>query len=273
MLVTILGSAQDGGVPQVGMRPGIGPWRTASSIAVASGESFFLFDASPDLRMQQRSLLEESGYAERAGDAFDGIFLTHGHMGHYSGLVHFGKEAHAPHGIPLYGTESMLGFLQSNEPWASLIGGGYLAPVPVEPATPVTVRDLTVTAVTVPHRAEHTDTVAWSISRGWSILYLPDIDAWEQWPQAEETLEAHDVCLIDATFFAADELGEGRERSIPHPTVRNTVDRWGHLASTRRLILTHINSTNPIADPGSSEAMWTKDSGFEIARDGMLLSG
>jgi pyrroloquinoline quinone biosynthesis protein B len=167
----------------------------------------------------------------------------------------------------------MVEFLRANQPWASLLDDGYLLAEAVEAGETATVAGLGVTPVRVPHRGEHTDTVAWSIAGDWSLLYLPDIDDWGAWPAAVEILGRHDVCLLDGTFFDDDELTGRSQDDVRHPTVRDTVRRWPDLPSTRRVVLTHLNNTNPIADPQSPEAMWTKDSGFEIADDGMLLTG
>ena len=58
-----------------------------------------LLDVSPDIKQQQVNLLnEQPAYKARyernstpVPPPFDFIALTHAHMGHYAGLVHFGK--------------------------------------------------------------------------------------------------------------------------------------------------------------------------------------
>lgn len=176
--VIILGSAQDGGLPQLGA---IHPLdkrainepnfrRTAASIAVVSSDGHsLLIDASPDLRYQHfQTLLSQSEYQNyhnennRSQPLFNGIVLTHAHIGHYAGLVHFGKEAANSSGIPTYVTPSMATFLQSHAPWKQLITIKNLnleevTPKPYNEATPITVWDgLQIKLFTVPHRAEFT---------------------------------------------------------------------------------------------------------------------
>ena len=62
----------------------------------------------------------------------------------------------------------------------------------------------------------------------------------------------------------------GRNLSdIPHPLVGDTIERFGHLAADRRMILTHINHSNPIGRPDSHQAHAVEAAGFEVATDFM----
>ena len=265
----VLGSGQDGGSPQVGSTNRGNAERTASSIAIVSDmHDPILFDASPDLRRQYQRLCEYTGTTPN----LDAVFITHAHMGHYAGLVHFGKEAAATENLPLFAPESVLSFLGSNQPWASLLSEGHLLPIPMDDAA-ATMGGLSVTAIPVPHRAEFTTTVAYSISideRPW-VLYLPDIDGWDEWPEAEQVIAQHRVALLDASFTSPDEL-PGREISqIKHPLVPDTIDRFAHLARDRSIILTHINQSNPLGDADAAITAHSRDRGFLIAYDGMVL--
>jgi pyrroloquinoline quinone biosynthesis protein B len=58
------------------------------------------------------------------------------------------------------------------------------------------------------------------------LFYCPDIDRWEAWEQdIRAVVDAHNVALLDATFFSGAEL-PGRDMSkIPHPLVTDTVAR------------------------------------------------
>ncbi len=262
MRVTVLGSAQDGGLPQSGsahpideaVRRGDLPARTASSLVVETPNARLLLDASPDLRSQ---------WADRSGMP-DAVVLTHGHIGHYTGLVHFGKEAANAAGVPLLVTPSMAEFLRSHEPWRSLVVAGH---VELRVGFEHEGWGTTVRLLTVPHRAEHTDTVA--VSVGGEILYLPDIDSWEQWPLAREVVGAHAVAFLDATFWSPDEI-PGRDLSeIPHPFVPDTLERFGDLDT--RVVLTHLNHTNPLCDPGSPQAAEVAAAGWTVAYDGMRV--
>ena len=89
----ILGTVQDGGSPHIGcskvccnsLNAEQKKERKVTSIAVIhpKSNSSLLFEASPDIISQWKELDGTSPV----------IFLTHAHMGHYSGLVHLGREA------------------------------------------------------------------------------------------------------------------------------------------------------------------------------------
>ncbi|MCB1246258.1 MAG: hypothetical protein KDB69_03215 [Acidimicrobiia bacterium] len=280
----VLGSGQDGGSPQLGRTGGVGPDRTASCVAVVSPlGSVILLDITPDIRHQGRRLLEWRGYPNGRSTFIDGIAITHAHMGHYAGLVHFGREAMASSAVPLWGTPSMLGYLTVNEPWASLFDTVDRAGLPAVPhlsgipfTTSVPVDDsLTIRPIHVAHRAEFTDTVAISVEIDddpW-LLYLPDIDDWDGLDDVDEVVGRHGVALLDATFASADELMGRAITDIPHPLVPDTIDRFRDLTDSTTIVLTHINHSNPLADPRSSIHALAVDAGFIVATDGLALEG
>jgi pyrroloquinoline quinone biosynthesis protein B len=267
----VLGAGQDGGSPQFGRTLGRGAPRSASSVAVIADGGVALLDASPDLRMQFATLVGLIG-DRPARSPFDVVCITHGHMGHYAGLVHLGKEAAATRETPLYAPHSVLSFLLANEPWRSLFVDRHVLSVPSDEA-PFSLGEVAIRAIDVPHRSEHTTTVAFSIEVNgdpWA-LYVPDVDSWDAWPRAEETLSAHSLCLVDATFSSRDEVA-GRDLSdIPHPLVTDTIERFAHLTGDRRIVLTHINHSNEVADPTSAVARRAISAGFMIAHDGLVL--
>lgn len=265
----ILGSGQDGGSPQVGTAASPGLARSASSIAVLSDDgTVLLFDVSPDIRLQYQRLVAHCGHAP----PLDGVFVTHGHMGHYAGLVHFGKEAASVHGLPLFAPESVLEFFEENEPWASLFAGEHLVPVATNDATAM-IGGITVSAIPVPHRGEFTATVGYSIAIDgvpW-VFYVPDIDGWDEWPEAAEVFSRHEVCLLDATFSSPDELPGRDIAAIKHPLITDTITRFNHLTNDHTMILTHINHSNPLGDPDAAITAEACDLGFLIAYDGLVI--
>jgi pyrroloquinoline quinone biosynthesis protein B len=96
------------------------------------------------------------------------------------------------------------------------------------------------------------------------LLYLPDIDAWQQWLDAEETLAGVDVALVDASFYSREELG-GRA-PVAHPLVTDTLQRFADLPC--ELILTHLNHTNPVLDEGSAAHTAVLTAGVSVAYTG-----
>jgi len=265
----ILGSGQDGGSPQVGHRRAAGLDRSASSIALCDDDgSVLLFDASPDIRLQYHWLAEHLD----TEPTLDAVFVTHGHMGHYSGLLHFGMEAAATISLALFAPETVITFLERNQPWASLLSSGHLVATPME-SNVVTIGPFSVTALPVPHRDEHTDTVAFSVEvegRPW-LLYLPDIDSWSAWPDAERVIASHRVALLDATFSSATELPGRDLDAIRHPLVPDTIERFSHLTSDHMIVLTHINHSNPLGRPDAQITKTAADQGYLVAYDGLVI--
>ncbi len=276
--VYILGSGQDGGLPQFAARtePNLNAHADASrqrlgpSICVLDDDGrCFLIDVSPDIKQQEARLLELPAYKSRPpGNPFDALLLTHAHMGHYAGLVHFGREAANTRDLPVYVTPKMSEFLATNAPWDQLVSLGNIRLENAD-ATITPWDGLTVRTFLVPHRGEYTDTLGISING--TLLYVPDIDGWAQWADARAEVERHAVCLLDATFWDAGELPNRNLSEISHPFVTDTLEFFGDLAHGRRIVLTHLNHSNPLCDPDSAEAETARSAGFEIAHEMMVF--
>ncbi|WP_262910800.1 MBL fold metallo-hydrolase [Wocania arenilitoris] len=58
----------------------------------------WLFDATPDITEQIKRL---SNHLDNI-KVIDGVFLIHAHIGHYTGLMYFGREALGGNNIPVY---------------------------------------------------------------------------------------------------------------------------------------------------------------------------
>jgi pyrroloquinoline quinone biosynthesis protein B len=237
---------------------------------IAASGAVVLFDASPDIRVQSQMLLESPLYPTGRDSLVDSVFITHAHMGHYAGLLHFGKEAAAANNTPLFATHRFLTFMEGNEPWATLVDSGYLDSNPINGLNATIDTEIAITAIPVPHRDELSDTVAFSVwvkGDPWA-LYLPDIDDWPSWPDAEFEIARHDVVLLDATFSGPGELGGRDMRSIGHPLVVDTIERFAHLTVNTQIVLTHMNHSNPLGDPSSTITQQALDAGFTTAYDG-----
>lgn len=280
--VIVLGSIQDGGLPQAGCwterceRARRDP-RYVASLAVVEESSgrAWLVDASPDL-VRQMDMIPGDAFRRRASRRrpFEGILLTHAHMGHYLGLALLGREALAIQPTPCYCTEAMADFLTGNGPWSLMVSEGRLDLRVLTPGVPVSLaRGLEVTALTVPHRDEFSDTVAF-ILRGErsSLLYLPDIDSWNDWTRdIADVVAAVDVAMLDASFYSLAELPGRNPSEVPHPLASDTMQRLGHLTRDHRIVLTHLNNSNPLLDDGPERAA-ALDAGFEVARAGQRFA-
>jgi pyrroloquinoline quinone biosynthesis protein B len=273
--VIVLGIAQDGGRPQAGCRRQCcaagQPERHPACLAIVDPRAGhrWLIDATPALPAQLRMLDETTGITERV---IDGVFLTHAHIGHYTGLIHLGREAMAVEHVPVWCGDRLRQMIAAHDPWRRLIEHGH---VTVHPDDTVHLADdITVRALPVPHRDEISDTVGYMISGPTrSVLWLPDIDSWEAWDQVgthlEDILDTVDIAWIDATFWDDDEL-ERDMSLIPHPRARATLER---LSSSRpdlldRVRFVHLNHTNPLLDPMSSQTHTTEAAGARVSAQG-----
>ncbi len=282
--IQVLGIAQDAGYPQANCYAPhcLRAWedgdlrRLASSIAVVdeASRSKYLFDATPDIREQL--------YALRLAAPDDqytlqGIFLTHAHIGHYTGLMHLGHEASSSQLVPVYAMPRMREFLATNGPWDQLVRYGNIRLEALTDAQTVVLGDdLSVTPFLVPHRKEYSETVGYRIDGpNRSAVFIPDIDKWERWEtNIRSIVRSTDYALVDATFYADGEL-PGRDMSkVLHPFVAETMRLLDDLTAEEksRVIFIHMNHTNPLLIDGSPQQAEVEKRGFRFARAGMRLA-
>jgi pyrroloquinoline quinone biosynthesis protein B len=282
--IVVLGIAQDAGYPQANcyqphcMRAWENPEfkRLASSIAVIDPQGMrkYLFDATPDMREQ---LFRLHTIAPDPQFTLGGVFLTHGHIGHYAGLMHFGHEASGSINVPVYAMPRMRSYLSNNGPWDQLVNFQNIRLFNLEDGENVSLSDrLAVTPMLVPHRDEYTETVGFRIDGpNKSALFIPDIDKWDRWDTSiRDLVRSVDYALLDATFFADGEL-PGRDMSgIGHPFVSESMRLFADMTEDEksRVIFIHLNHTNPLLIEGSAEREEVESRGFRIARPGMTLS-
>lgn len=279
----VLGAGQDAGAPQIG-NPQDPAWEdpslrlTPTSIALVDHDAGqrYLFEATPQIT-SQLNLLDK--LAPSSGDSLSvsGVFLTHAHIGHYAGLMFFGREAAGASGVSVYAMPRMTDYLQSNGPWEQLIDLQNIEMMTLKDRVPMALsEDLSVTPYRVPHRDEYSETVGYVIkTKGKNTLFVPDIDSWDEWDaefdlRLEDMLEHVDFAFIDATFYDDHEL-PGRDMTlIPHPRVEATMDRLANQpAKVRsRVQFIHYNHTNPIRFPDAEETQDVYARGFQIARSG-----
>jgi len=219
-----------------------------------------------------RSLLDPDRRAAlRLRRPVDGIFLTHGHMGHYAGLLHLGFEAAHTDAIPVFGTQTMVDLLATQAPWKQLVAKKEIVPQALSERAPTTIGEVVVRAVHVPHRAEFTDTVGYIIEGPRrTALYLPDVARWEEVPNVPTLLKGVDLLLLDGTFYSGDELPGRDLAEIGHPLVEDSMARLQPRVDSGALevVFIHLNHTNPLLDAGSTARLHTESRGFKVAERG-----
>lgn len=250
----VLGVAQDGGYPHIGCAraccqaaDSLPPQLvTALALADPASKKWWLFEATPDITKQLnlfRDLTENKFHYLP-----EGIFLTHAHMGHYTGLMYLGREALGAKGVPVFAMPKMATFLRQHGPWSQLVTLKNIVLNQMQENKPTILSDeITVVPLTVPHRDEFSETVGFRIVVGSKkYLFIPDIDKWQKWPRSiRSEVQQVDIAFLDATFYSTDELPGRSLAEIPHPTVQETlalIPKEGH----PKIHFIHFNHTNPL---------------------------
>ena len=277
----VLGTAQDAGYPQAACIKsccarhweGNEPKRGVVSLGIhdPASRQLWLIEATPDFREQWHTLQQrEPGKTQP-----DGILLTHAHMGHYTGLLHLGREVMGADSVLVWAMPKMQQFLSQNGPWSQLVelGNIVLKPLEADRATSLGT-GLTVMPWLVPHRDEWSETVGFVIEGPRNrVLFLPDIDKWDRWDRdLAEVLRSVDYALIDATFFKNGELPNRDMREIPHPFVEETISLLMDLPTSEKskVYFIHMNHTNPLLWQESAREEVRK-MGFHVAEEGMII--
>ena len=273
--VLVLGVAQDGGVPQAGSGVVDVIERRVVSLALVEPETGrrWLFDCSPDFPEQLRTLDDLAPVEERPGLA--GIFLTHAHVGHYTGLIYLGHEVMGANDVPVYAMPKMSRFLEENGPWSQLVRYKNIELHDLSDGVAISLgSNLRVTPLRVPHRQEYSEVVGYRIDGPRrSVLFIPDIDSWSEWDEEgtsiEDLIRSVDVAYLDGTFYANGEI-PGRDMSaFPHPFITTSMERFSSLPDSERnkVRFIHFNHTN-LALVDTTEARRTITSrGYRVAEE------
>lgn len=275
----LLGTLQDAGAPQLncnkkccqGLFEQANSSRKVSSLGLLdfNTQKKYIFDATPDISSQLHALKKASKIAPSS--IVDGIFLTHAHIGHYTGLMYLGKEAVNASEISVFAMPKMSSFLSNNGPWSQLVANRNIAIQSLVANQAISLSpSLKVTPFLVPHRDEYSETVGYLIEGpNKKALFIPDIDKWNRWELDLKTeLKKVDYAFLDATFYSAKELGNRDMSQIPHPSVLETMEALKDLSIEQRarVIFTHFNHTNPLLNRESEASKNVLALGFKIGR-------
>ena len=283
VLVTILGTAQDGGFPQLGCQREC----CLSEIAhthprypVALGirgqdGSHHMIEASRMMYAQFQIWQQSLGTQPPIPNS---ITITHAHLGHIDGLGLLGKEVMGAQGVTVHCSESVAQHIEDTPAYAALIEQGSVSLSVWRNSaafSPTAECGFTIQPVPVPHRSEFSDCHALLIESSENrLLFLPDHDSWD------ETLNNHDirdflnglkvdVALLDGTFWSEDELQNRDIKEIPHPTVQESLQRLGvKQTGDPDIRFFHLNHTNPLCNPQSEQSQILRDMGWLVAKEG-----
>ena len=279
--IYILGNVQDAGLPHIGCQHEFCKDKFnefeeyfTTSIAVIDpfNKKYILFEASPDLPYQlnyldkkifKQFLLPES------------VFITHAHIGHYAGLMYFGREALGSEGLKVNVLPKMANFLKTNGPWSQLVEINNINVQEIDFGQKANyLSNISITPIKVPHRDEYSETAAYQIiGKNKKALFVPDIDKWQKWDKnIIELVQEFDYLLLDATFYESAEINRDISE-IPHPLVTETMNLLKELTQEHKnkVYFIHMNHTNLMLDPESELSKLVISKGFNIARLGQKL--
>tara|TARA_Y100000385_G_scaffold103000_1_gene106485 strand:+ start:557 stop:1486 length:930 start_codon:yes stop_codon:yes gene_type:complete len=276
--IIILGTIQDAGSPHMGCEKSCcislfknpDPNRKVVSLGLVdpSEKKYWLIEASPDFITQCRDLKTISKFEHAKSP--DGIFLTHAHIGHYTGLMYLGKESYNSRDVPVFAMTRMKGFLIKNGPWSQLFKINNIKINNINHQEEIKLSDnLSITPFLVPHRDEFSETVGFKINGPKkSILFIPDIDKWGKWNKnLIQEIKKADLALLDGTFYDSKEVNNRNISEIPHPFIIETMDLFKEENNSEKskINFIHLNHTNPLLDTSSAAFKKVKESGFNTA--------
>ena len=307
MLVEILGTAAGGGFPQWNcachncrsLRLGTlsGKPRSQLQVAVsADGASWFLLNASPDLRAQieSHSFLHPRGAVRHS--PISGVILTSADLDQSLGLLLL-RELQP---LQIYATASIRRVLREDNSmfamleraagqarWNDIVPGASLELISTSgigsgiKCTPVSVSTRYPAYVTAKRAAELSsgEAVVGLIiesGSGKRLGYFPAVGKIDEGLLRQ--LDSVDVLLFDGTFWSDDELiklqGGGQTARqmghVPISSPEGSLDLLSKLQRPRKFFV-HINNTNPMLDESGPEFQQARSKGWEIAEDGWRL--
>ena len=279
--VMVLGIAQDAGYPQMNCKKACckKAWeniklrKMTSCLAIVDPitKEQWIIDATPHIKDQIQLLKSKTGT-----EKINGVLLTHAHIGHYTGLMHFGREAMGENKIPVFAMKKMKSFLETNGPWSQLID---LENISLKKLNEDSVfklnKNIQIKPFIVPHRDEFSETVGYEvIINNKRLVFIPDIDKWEKWDNdIVKLIKVIDYALLDATFYKNGEL-ERDMSEIPHPFVEESIQLFSTLSDSNKekVHFIHLNHTNPLLIDGGSAQKEILKKGFNLAKEGQIIT-
>ncbi|MGB6951742.1 MAG: MBL fold metallo-hydrolase [Candidatus Cybelea sp.] len=298
MIVRVLGSAAGGGVPQwncgcancSAARAGLQPHRTQSGAAVSpDGDRWLLLNCSPDIGAQIESFAPLQPRQSR-GTPIAGMLFTDANVDHLGGLATLRQDGE--HRFIVRSSAVVREIATQQPPYARFAQPPHRwLEVPLDgPCAPCgdddLANELEIRAIAVPGTTPGYDgrrdaagaVVAYEIaeSKGTERLLFAPVFSHIDGALAKAIASAG-VAFLDGTFFSDDELvSQGlmpkHASALGHHAVggrEGTLEQLRGVAT--RIILTHVNNSNPILNPDSAASRSVRDADAEVAYDGMEL--
>ncbi len=278
MILHVLGTAQDGGYPHAGCKkdcckliwdkPLMHRLPTCIALIDKKNQKFYLFDITPNVK-EQLHLLE----------VYDcklaGIFITHAHIGHYLGLLDLGLEIMNTKDVPIYVMSRMKNFIFKNQPFRQLVDKKNIKIIEIFNKKDVFFQNFKVKPFEVPHRNEFSETVGYKlIINQKSIIFIPDIDCWDQWDSnLINLIKENDLLFLDGTFYDKSEIKNRDISKIPHPEILDTINKLSSLDTNekKKVHFIHMNHTNQILKPNTPEYNHLKKNKFNISQENQIF--
>ena len=277
--LVVLGTVQDAGSPHIGCQKDCcrdlfsNPDNSKKVVSLGlidpENKKCYMIEATPDFPEQMRILNDHAPFNQKQTP--DGIFLTHAHIGHYTGLMYLGKEGMDTKAVPVYAMPKMKVFLEENGPWSQLVSRNNIVLREMAHQNSIQLTEnFSITPFTVPHRDEYSETVGYIISGpAKKALFIPDIDKWEKWETAiVDVVAAVDYAYIDATFYDSRDIKHRDISEIPHPFIIESMALFKTLPAEEKskIRFIHINHSNPVLRPDSEQSQTVLKNGYGIAR-------
>ena len=287
--VTILGTAQDGGIPQSGC---------SCRTCMEAHKDFKLrkypvclgvigSDGSKHIIEITKNLSEQLMIWTTIGKEIfipETVSISHLHLGHIEGIGQFGKPVMGLKKIDIFLSRENKKKFDNRSDIRLMIEDDNIrthAKEFYQPFEPKEGCGFSLQFIPIPHRSELGDTSAIIINgKERNILFMPDQDSWEK------TLEYYskdnvrdffrifdiDEALIDGTFWSMEELPGRNISEIPHPTIQDSLQLLGKkMEDDPEISFLHLNHSNPVNDINSKQRKIVELNGWKIAEMGNVL--
>jgi pyrroloquinoline quinone biosynthesis protein B len=287
--VTILGTAQDGGIPQAGCscRRCLDAHRDLKLRKYPVSLGILGVDGTKHIIEITKNLSEQLViWTPDKNELFipETVSITHLHLGHVEGIGQLGKPVMGLREVDVYLSPKNKDVFDNRSDIVLMEDEGNIRTHSKNFYHPFEPKDgcgFSLQFIPIPHRSELGDNAAIIIkAEGKSILFMPDQDSWG------ETLDYHskenirdflkmfdiDEALIDGTFWSMDELPRRDISKIPHPTIQETIQLLGSKREgDPEISFLHLNHSNPVNDLGSEQRKVVEENGWKISEIGDVL--